>query len=135
VLRIGFFRKFLGADALLIDVDHESVAVLERIAHRLASGSRTLDITAEREVIGYRDIVLLAELSEASGCVTEPEAGLLRWSGTPAYWSDVEATIAALHDANAGHQYLEETGAVQVIVSVGEYGPQWWVKYGTASDT
>jgi len=82
VTRIGFFREFLGADSVLIDADHDGVAVLERMAHQVASGGRTLDITAEREVIGYRDIVLHAELSESSGCVTEPKSGLLRWSGT-----------------------------------------------------
>ena len=115
---------------MLIDADQNGVAVLKRVVRRLASGTGAIDITAERDVVGYGAIVLLAELSETSGRVTEPNTGLLTWSGSPAYWSEVEAKIGALQNANAGHQYLEESGSVQVVISVGEYDAEWWKLHG-----
>ena len=71
MIRIGFFREFQGAASVLIDADQNGVAVLERVVRRLASGTGAIDITAERDVVGYGAIVLLAELSETSGRVTE----------------------------------------------------------------
>lgn len=135
MIRVGFFRNFKGSDSVLIDADHKSMAALQRLFSRLASGSSPLDITAESDVIRYRNIALLAELSETNGRVRETTTGLLKWSGTSAYWTDAEAKIVALCGVKAGHQYLVEEGAVQVVVSLGEYGADWWAVNGNASET
>lgn len=129
MIHIGFFPQFKGLDTVLIDADAEGLSAFRAALRRLRAGA-TINITAEPDVINHGGIVVVAESSPLKGLVTERMPGHFKWIGTAEDWEDADAKVAALRNRR-GHQYLTEGGIVQIVVSAGEYGSEWWERQST----
>lgn len=125
----GFFDDFAGGDSILFAGDRKSLqrfaALLRHVTNKgsgdhlplndmtLFRPSRSTDVTVELE-------------GACESCIREVkrvgDKSLVVWCLTRLGATDSATAIDALvrHDG-PGHQYLEKTGDIQIIVSVDEY--------------
>jgi hypothetical protein len=125
----GFFDDFAGGDSILFAGDRTSMqrlaALLRQVATKASGDHLPLnDMTVFRP---SRSTDVSVELEgDCESCIREVkrvgDKSLVVWRLTRQGAIDAATTIDALvrHDG-PGHQYLESTGDIQIIVSVDEY--------------
>jgi hypothetical protein len=123
MIRIGLFSNFKGADTVLVDGSPSDIEALGRSLSEVASGKPFP--LHEAAVVAPGHTVRLVAASDL------PEAGALWWKCSNEGIETIKGKLDPLAMGSSGHQYFElEDTAVQLMVSVGEYGQEWWKKNG-----
>jgi hypothetical protein len=126
----GILRGLQGDDTLLIDVDAEGLRALIAWLRDVMTSDRKVLLSA------CSGVTLQAGL-RVEVFRSRDDAGLLRtaettfvWQRSEDGWTDIVELLAPM-ETGACHQYLGgPRDDVQVMASFGEYGDQWWNRYG-----
>jgi hypothetical protein len=131
-LRIGYFEDF-KSNTLLLEADADGLRALAELFRSLAAG--TLDNLALHTLpfVELHHGVLLTATRSALDLVTRrahPGRSFL-WEGTADGWLDAAEKLDVLTQCEEGHHYLAgDEDQIVVQVSKGEYGDDWWRRYG-----
>ncbi len=125
-LRLGYFSDFKGADTVLLEGTSDGIRNLcVRIKKFVASSETELPIHT-LSAISVNHPVLLFASRNANG-----QGAGFRWLCSQKELNSIEGKLSALIASQNGHQYFELVGSpAQLIVSVGEYGEEWWQNHG-----
>jgi hypothetical protein len=125
-LRLGYFSDFKGADTVLLEGTSDGIRRLcAQIKAFVASSETELPIHSLSAVSAKHPVLLFASRS-ATG-----EGLGFRWLCSQKELNSIEGKLSALVASESGHQYFELVGSpTQFIVSVGEYGGEWWKNHG-----
>lgn len=127
MLYLGFFTDFAGGDSVLLHGNHGDIAELTRQLQRFSVSEKSLfPIHAIAAVSPRHPATLFANRLQMK------VGHDFQWLCSRRAFEAVAVKLAALAAApSAGHQCFElMQSPVTLIVSVNEYGPQWWGKFG-----
>ena len=125
-IRVGFFENFKGADTLLIDVNAQGLRDLVAWVREVIASSQGMSLSS------CSDVSLRLGIHVEAVCAPD-DAGLVRtadkdfvWQHSMDGWTDIADKLAAMQAGHC-HQYLDGSrDGVQIVVSIGEYGDNWW---------
>jgi hypothetical protein len=129
-MRLGHFREFKQGDVVLLSCDPKDVATLR--ANLAAAMAKKLPLA-------IHELATVPERQPARLFVW-PASLAIRRGGDEFIWkmsdqepADVDAKLQPLSSTRASHPYFDlDRPGVQLMVSVGEYGEDWWT--GKVSD-
>ena len=125
MFNIGFFPQFKSADSVLLHGAAEDVAELSlQLQQFVASSQESFPIHSLAVVSRRHPAELFASRSgRASGSGYQ-------WLCSPYEFETIQGKLEALTQGRPGHQYFELVQpTVRLVVSVGEYGAQWWQEH------
>jgi hypothetical protein len=129
-IRIGRFDDFKGSDTLLIDWDRAGLGTLIELIRSVATAPTSLDIGRRSGGIAYGGLILFAENSLSDPGLVAASGHEFRWRRSPEGWEDVVDRLLALQAEADGHQYFDGVaGTPQLMISIGEYGEEWWANH------
>ena len=113
----------------MIDVDHEGLHRLTAWLQVIVpSGVKTAISNCPQSVVQAGLQVELLRAMDDVGIVRTAATEFV-WQRSEEGWAEVIDKLAAMK-AGACHQFLDgPRDAVQVIVSIGEYGDAWWRRH------
>lgn len=126
MLRLGYFPDFNGTDTVLIDGTSQEIKELcKRLGEFVDSGMLALsldDLVSVSFAHSARLVVISDEKRADSRFI---------WSCNASSFDATKEKLHALVAASKGHQYFELVGSpAQLMVSIGEYGDEWWQAHG-----
>ena len=123
MIRIGLVSNLKGADTVLVEGSPSDIEALGRALSEVASG-KPLPVHDTAAVAPRHPVRLFA--ASAS-----PEAGAFWWKCSNEKIGTIKGKLEPLTIGGSGHKYFELEGtAVQLMVSVDEYGQEWWETNG-----
>ena len=123
----GFFSNFKGADSVVFSGDRPSLrkfASLLRSLSRSAKGHRVLfsELNFFEHAGGMAVAIEICEDEESFVLREDNGLGNLAvWKLGPRAATHCAEKLGSLLESEHGHQYLEDKGSIQVLVSTGEY--------------
>jgi hypothetical protein len=125
-LKLGFFPEFKGADSVLLTGDTGDILQLSAVLSSfVVSPQGQLPIHSLAQVSPRHPTQLYASQSEL------PSVPGFHWLCIPTILPDTLGKLAALASSGKGHHYFNLVASpVQLVVSVGEYSPSWWLSHG-----
>jgi hypothetical protein len=134
-ITLGFFSDFKEPNTILLDGDNKNLNELATILFTLENPKTPIvHIHRLSFVTPVGDITL-------SAFPVGKEYGIRRvnklqphftWELSEEGWLEAGEKILNVANSNDGHAWIESQGAndAVILVSLGEYGPQWWEMYG-----
>jgi hypothetical protein len=128
MMKYAFFEDFKGSDSILFDGTIEDLRHFAGLLDRVASGDLVGEIALD-ESNGFQPmrktqmkIATEGELGSGAGRTLIGDSIQIVWKLSSSDAVTAAELVRGLVDYNdAGHQYLEESGDLQLILSYGEY--------------
>ena len=123
MLRIGLLRNFKGADTVLIEGAPSDIETLSKSLAEVVFG-KAVAVHEVAAVAPGHPVALFA-------ATASPGTKGLWWKCSSEEIESIQEKLEPLTQDGKGHQYFDLEGSnIQLIISVGEYGPKWWQEHG-----
>ena len=132
LVRLGYFEGFKSGNTLLLDGDQEGLQQLGETLQQLASGgAEAVALHSLPFVEAHHGVRLVARVAPRDTGTLQGAGTEFEWKRTSSGWEEAAEKVAVISQSRCGHHYLDAfKDEVTVMVSLGEYGSQWWDKNG-----
>lgn len=123
MLKIGLFQNFKGADTVLIDGTPSDIEDL----------SKSLAEVVVSKAVAVHEVAAVAPRYPVAlfAATASPGTRGLWWKCSSEEIETIQGKLGPLTQGGKGHQYFDLEGTnIQLMISVGEYGPNWWQENG-----
>jgi hypothetical protein len=133
-IQVGRFDAFKGSDTLLIECDQGGLQSLVDALKDVGTRGEGFSLEQRLGVVLHGGISVAVERSRTDvGLVAAGTRGFV-WQRSSEAWLEVVEKLGAMQCSGPGHQYFSNApaDALQIIVSVNEYGEEWWSTHAPA---
>lgn len=136
IMRVGFFKDFLGSDTILVDGDVAALQAFADVLRRLElPGALAVKIHRLPFVCACHGIELNAQPvgRELGIRRTKKNLPCFSWHHSEEGWLEAAEKIEKVARSGGGHNWLECIGVedAHVLVCADEYGEDWWQRHAS----
>jgi hypothetical protein len=134
-IQVGRFDDFKGSDTLLIDCDQNGLQSLIDVLKDVGTRGEASTLGQCVGAVVHGGISVAVERSRKDVGLVAAQSRDFLWQRSSEAWLEVVEKLEAMQRSGPGHQYLSNAPAdvLQIIVSVDEYGEDWWSTHAPAS--